>query len=124
MRTFFARFLRSFRSLREGFSTLAASPDYWVGQSPSMARKGGESVPALDDIWAQTSSVRPHHHKSKRILCFVLHQIVFGGQMRRRDFCQSCREQRAFPEGRILRRWDAMDGGHQRQTGGEPGVGW
>ena len=83
-----------------------------------------ESVPALNDIWAQTSSARPHHRKSTRIPCFVLHQIVFGGQMRRRGSFQSYREQRAFPEGRISRRWDAMDGGCQRQTGGAPGVGW
>ena len=93
-RTFFARFLRSFRSLREGFSTLAASPDYRVGQPLSVARERGEteSVPALDDIWVQTSCVTLHHRKSKRIPCFVLHQIVFGGQMLRHDSCRSCRE--------------------------------
>jgi hypothetical protein len=44
-RTFLARFFRSFRSLREGFSTLAASLD-WKGSESSCARWQGKETHA------------------------------------------------------------------------------
>lgn len=63
-RTFFARFLRSFRSLRFVFTGAVSRPDFFQSEiSLRMSRKKPDYAPESTGTWVQTSSAMPRHRK-------------------------------------------------------------
>lgn len=79
-RTFFARFLRSLRNLRDALSTLVSRPDYKAAKR-TFAMLAGQEVwglhsPVPSGTWVQTSSASPRYHKSTRSPCSGHHQSL------------------------------------------------
>ncbi|KAG5221889.1 actin [Salix suchowensis] len=124
-RTFLARFLRSFRSLRDAFSTFGAAQTTVIVSKVSrfMPEPVGYAL-GPTDTGVRTSFAMLHRRRSRQSQYCALHQSACGNQRSLRGSSQSCTLMRASRRAPLSRRWGGKDGGHRgRIDGGKQPVG-